>query len=161
MQTNEERPNFAYVELQDKNSEQKIVIAGIRITIESPSNRQKQFKYVLNCLKKFESNRIIIAGDFNCLRRDTFVKEWNLNVLSDMSKNEMYNITTPEGQSIYAEKASRTEYEFVILGSVIVLRKLAKPVTGGEPSGLSLFCYIEVNTMTKKYLPALSSKYNI
>ena len=31
-----------------------------------------------------------------------------------------------------------------------MLRKLAKPVTGGEPAGLSLFCYIEVNTMTKK-----------
>ena len=31
-----------------------------------------------------------------------------------------------------------------------MLRKLAKPVTGGEPAGLSLFCYIGVNTMTKK-----------
>ena len=31
-----------------------------------------------------------------------------------------------------------------------MLRKLAKPVTGGEPAGLSLFCYIGVNTMAKK-----------
>ncbi len=32
-----------------------------------------------------------------------------------------------------------------------MLRKLAKPVTGGgEPADLSLFCYIEVNTMMKK-----------
>lgn len=30
---------------------------------------------------------------------------------------------------------------FAIFSSVIVLRKLAKPVTGGEPAGLSLFLF--------------------
>ena len=38
---------------------------------------------------------------------------------------------------------------FVILCSVIVLRKLAKPVTGGEPAGTPLFYIMEMVYMQK------------
>ncbi len=109
IQTNETIPNFAYVVLRDKKG-LIFVLAGVRITIESYENRAKQFDFVLNSLNSYE--RVIIGGDFNCLRRGTKETNWNIKVLSQKSEENGFSLVTPKGQSVYAEKAISTEYEF-------------------------------------------------
>ena len=107
--TNRTTPNFAYVVLKDKYG-LEFVLAGVRITIESYENRAKQFRLVLDSLKSF--SRVVIGGDFNCLRRGTPETNWNISLLSKMSKQDGFKLVTPNGQSIYAERAINTDYEF-------------------------------------------------
>ena len=107
--TNQVIPNFAYVVLKDKNG-LEFVLAGVRITIESYENRVKQLLFVLNSLKAFP--HVVLGGDFNCLRRKTLEEKWNIKVLSRLSKQNGFNLITPEGQSIYSEKAFSEAYEF-------------------------------------------------
>lgn len=107
--TNETTPNFAYVVLKD-SSGFEFVLAGVRITIESYENRAKQYRFVLDSLKTF--SRVVIGGDFNCLRRGTTEQRWNISLLSEMSRQAEFKLITPNGQSIYAEKAINTAYEF-------------------------------------------------
>jgi len=107
--TNKTTPNFAYVVLRDINGFE-FVLAGVRITIESYENREQQLRFVFAALKSF--HRVIIGGDFNCLRRGTPEHKWNMSILSRISNQEGYKLVTPKGQSIYAENAIREEYEF-------------------------------------------------
>lgn len=107
--TNSITPNFAYVVLKDKTGFE-FVLAGIRITIESYENRVKQLFFALDSLKSF--SHVVLGGDFNCLRRKTSERKWNITVLSRISKQYGFNLFTPEGQSIYAYKAFCEAYEF-------------------------------------------------
>ena len=107
--TNKTTPNFAYVVLKDTKGFE-FVLAGVRITIESYENRKKQLRFVLNSLKSFR--RVIIGGDFNCLRRGTTEHKWNISILSQISKQAGFKLVTPTGQSIYEENAINEEYEF-------------------------------------------------
>ena len=51
---------------------------------------------------------------------------------------------------------------FAIFSSVIVLRKLAKPVTGGEPAGLSLFLFQGDFTMpSQKTFLLLTNRFEL
>ena len=66
--------------------------------------------FVLNSLKAF--SQVVLGGDFNCLRRKTLEEKWNIKVLSQTSKQNGFNLITPDGQSIYAERATSEAYEF-------------------------------------------------
>ncbi|WP_297124045.1 hypothetical protein [uncultured Eubacterium sp.] len=109
IETNYTTPNFAYVKLQDTRGFE-FVLAGVRITIESYENREKQLRSVLDTLKL--NDKVIIGGDFNCLRRGTTEKKWNISILSQISEQAGFKLVTPKGQSIYAENAISEEYEF-------------------------------------------------
>lgn len=102
-------PNFSYVVLENLDGI-KFVLAGVRITIEKYCNRKEQFKYVLKQLHSYE--HVIIAGDFNCLRRGTHQKIWNINILNKLCKENKYELKTPKGSSIYTENALSKKYEF-------------------------------------------------
>ncbi len=108
--TNETTPNFAYVILKEKNKGIEFAFAGARITIENYENRLKQVKFILDQLKSYD--RVVIAGDFNCLRRETLVKEYNISVLAKTSRDYGFSLITPEGQSIYSDKAFCVANEF-------------------------------------------------
>lgn len=107
--TDKNIPNFAYVILKNQKG-LEFVLAGVRITIETYDNRVNQLRFALNRLQSF--SRVVIGGDFNCLRRKTSETKWNITVLSEISKEVGYKLITPEGQSIYAEKACCESYEF-------------------------------------------------
>ena len=102
-------PNFAYVILRDLDG-REFALAGVRITIENYYNRKMQFKYVLKELRSFP--RVVIAGDFNCLRRGTSEEIWNIGVLYRLCKENHYELKTPKGSSIYTEKSASEKYEF-------------------------------------------------
>ena len=104
------KPNFLMVHLKTSNGI-KIVVAGLRITMKSYKERKEQMLFALNQLKNYEN--VIIGGDFNNLRRETIVEEWNLKVIEDLC--HIYKINpmhTPEGQSIYQEQGVSLAYEF-------------------------------------------------
>ena len=109
IETNHTTPNFAYVKLKDTNGFE-FVLSGVRITIESYENREKQLRFVLDTLKSYD--RVIIGGDFNCLRRGTTKRKWNISILSQISKQAGFKLVTPKGQSIFEENAISEEYEF-------------------------------------------------
>lgn len=101
IETNYTTPNFAYVKLQDTRGFE-FVLAGVRITIESYENREKQLRSVLDTLKL--NDKVIIGGDFNCLRRGTTEKKWNISILSQISEQAGFKLVTPKGQSIFMQK---------------------------------------------------------
>lgn len=110
IETDHITPNFVYVKLKDTNGFE-FVLAGVRITTEKHyENRKKQLRFVLDSLKLYD--RVIIGGDFNCLRRKTTRKEWNISILSQISKQSGFKLVTPKGQSIFEENAISEEYEF-------------------------------------------------
>lgn len=104
------KPNFLMVHLKTSNGI-KIVVAGLRITMKSYKERKEQMLFALNQLKNYEN--VIIGGDFNNLRRETIVEEWNLKVIEDLCHIYKFNpMHTPEGQSIYQEQGVSLAYEF-------------------------------------------------
>lgn len=105
------KPNLLVVHLKKISNDMKIVIAGLRITMKPYEKRKEQMVFALEQLKKYEN--VIIGGDFNNLRRETDVKEWNLDVIQDLCHNYKFNpIHTPKGQSIYQEEGTSIAYEF-------------------------------------------------
>ena len=107
--THETIPNFAYVILKNKKG-LEFVLSGIRITIEDYENRAKQLLFALDNLKDFQN--VVLAGDFNCLRRETLETKWNIKVLSKQCINYGFKLITPNGQSIYTKKARDRAHEF-------------------------------------------------
>ena len=104
------KPNFLMVHLKTSDGI-KIVVAGLRITMKSYKERKEQMIFALEQLKKHEN--VIMGGDFNNLRRETTVKEWNLKVIEDLCHVYKFNTAhTPEGQSIYQEQGVSLAYEF-------------------------------------------------
>ena len=109
IKTNQTTPNIVFVVLKDSKGIE-FVLAGVRITTESYENRAIQWDSALEVLKSFP--RVIVGGDFNCLRRGTSESRWNIFELAQKSQNRGFNLVTPKGQSIYAEIAQRRENEF-------------------------------------------------
>lgn len=103
-------PNFAYVKLKRKSDGGEFVFAGARITLMDYSKRKEQFEFILNKLKPFD--KVILVGDFNCLRRGTNEMNYNLRVMNDLCKIHDFELYTPNGQSIFQEQAKNTEFEF-------------------------------------------------
>ena len=122
-------PNFSYVVLRDKESDKRLAYAALRITmaltipksisevqkkaeyVKQSKLRRKQMEKVINELDKLEVDSVCISGDFNCYRRGTNLKDWNINCLN--AGNSNFISYTPDGQSIYEEKSMRGyAYEF-------------------------------------------------
>lgn len=102
-------PNYLRVDLEDWLGEVFTVI-GSRIRMVDYVKRRDEMQFIINRVKQIQ-NPIIIAGDFNNNRRLTIEQNWNLNVIDTMLQPNGFVRHTPEGQSIYQEKAEYA-YEF-------------------------------------------------
>ena len=61
-------------------------------------------------MQSLEGTNAIIAGDFNCYRRATSCRDWNIN---NLNCGLSFKVHTPSiGQSIYEERAIQSDYEF-------------------------------------------------